>query len=138
MLNKHTIPINALILSCICGIMFFMFSLVNDGEIFTFLVSVSSLSGFIAWFGISYSHYKFRKYHLTKQEINKLQYKAGLFPFAPIFCMSAIGIIVFAQFITLKSNYSVFDFVLLYSSIILFVLLYFGHIVYMRIKARKK
>lgn len=130
-LNKHSIPVNALLISAICGLVFFALSLVHNGQIFTFLVSTSSLSGFLAWFGISLSHYRFRKYYIKEQGTDKqLKYKANLFPVAPLMCMAVISFIIVAQFISLHSTYNWQDFMLLYSSVVLFAVMYTGHKIY--------
>ena len=130
-LNKHSIPVMSLIFTTIIGIIFFCFSLINNGTVFTYLVEVSSLSGFIAWFGIALSHYRFRSHYLpTAGGITTLKYRAKLYPIGPILCMIVIFFIVFSQFIILSKNYSVLDFIMLYSSVILFIVLYLTHYSY--------
>jgi lysine-specific permease len=136
-LNRHDIPLNALLISTLCGLIFFACSLIQHGEIFTFLVAASSLSGFISWFGISYSHYCFRTRYLSSEQQNNLVFRAKLFPYAPIICMIAIVIIIGSQFITLKANYNWLDFMLVYSSLILFIGLYLLHQLYSKIRVNR-
>lgn len=130
-LNRNSIPIAALFCTALIGSLVFASSLVGNGVVFTYLVQISSLCGFLAWFGISLSHYQFRRKFLPKLGgVAILKYKAKLYPFAQIFSMLAIIIIIAAQFMTLGEHYKLLDFVMIYSSIILFIILYIGHKIY--------
>ncbi len=134
-LNKHHIPVTALIFTLIVSIIFYIFSLASNGEVLTYLVQISSLSGFIAWFGIAYSHYRFRyKYLPNVGGETSLKYSAKFFPFAPIISMIVILFIMFSQFIVLRNDYTIVDFIMLYSSVLLFILLYCGHKFYLKHK----
>ncbi len=130
-LTKHGIPINALFLTALIGSTVFVSSIVGNGVIFAYLVQISSLCGFLAWFGIAFSHYRFRKYVLpTLGGIKILKYRAKFYPYAQIISMIAICIIIIAQCITLNVNYGFIDFLMVYSSIIVFFILFIGHKLY--------
>ncbi len=129
--NKRGIPIAALILTALVGSVVFISSFVGNGVVFTYLVQISALCGFLAWFGIALSHYKFRKNILPKLGgVGILKYKAKFYPWAQIISMVAIVLIIVAQFITLGEHYNIFDFIMIYSSLILYFVLYFGHKIY--------
>ena len=133
--NNNGVPINALIATAIIGSLVFLSSIVGNGVLFTYLVQVSSLCGFLAWFGIALCHYQFRRKFLPKLGgIGILKYKAKFYPFAQIISMLAVIFIIIAQFITLGDSYKWLDFVMIYSSIILFMILYLGHKLYSTIK----
>ncbi|MFN8770273.1 MAG: amino acid permease [Neisseriaceae bacterium] len=133
-LNKKGVPIIALIVTALVGSVVFLSSLTGNGVIFTYLVQISSLCGFLAWFGIALSHYKFRK-NIVPQlgGVGILKYRAKFYPFAQIISMLVIIGIMAAQFITLDENYHVIDFIMIYSSVILFFILYFGHKIYSKL-----
>lgn len=128
-INAMSVPFSALLATALIGSLVFFSSYVGNGVLFTYLVQISSLSGFIAWFGIAMSHYKFRKNYLPKHGgLAKLDYKAKFYPWAQIISMLFIVFIIGAQFITLNStNNSFWSFVMIYSSVILFAVLYLGH-----------
>ena len=127
--NSMSVPFFALLATALIGSLIFLSSYVGNGVLFTYLVQISSLSGFIAWFGIALSHYKFRKNYLPHHGgTQSLVYKAKFYPVAQILSMVFIVFVVGAQFITLNSqSYSFWSFVMIYSSVILFGVLYFGH-----------
>lgn len=128
--NKHAIPIFALLVSALIGTLVFISSIVGNGVMFSYLVKISSLSGFIAWFAIALSHYQFRRNYLTQYGgIQVLPYKAKLYPYAQIISMLSIIFIIVAQSIPIMANKSwgIFDFLITYSSVILFFVFYLLH-----------
>ena len=127
--NSMAVPFSALMATALIGSLVFISSYVGNGVLFTYLVQISSLSGFIAWFGIAMSHYKFRKNYLPKHGGTKeLVYTAKFYPWAQIISMLFIVFIIGAQFVTLNSSSNSFwSFVMIYSSVILFAALYLGH-----------
>lgn len=128
-INSMSVPFSALLITALIGSLVFISSYVGNGVLFSYLVQISSLSGFIAWFGIAMSHYKFRKNYLPKHGGTKeLIYKAKFYPWAQILSMVFIVFIIAAQFVTLNSaDNSFWSFVMIYSSVILFAVLYCGH-----------
>lgn len=93
--TSYGLPINALIATALVGSTIFLSSFINNGTLFTKLLNLSSSCGFIAWFGIALSHYKFRTKYMKPTD--NLSYKAIWFPFGPIYSMIFIVIIVLGQ-----------------------------------------
>ena len=86
--NKRGVPQNALIATTLIGTAAFLTSPSGDGPVYIWLVSASGLSGFIAWFGIAISHYKFRKAYIAQgKSLDDLVYRVKFYPFGPIFAM---------------------------------------------------
>jgi lysine-specific permease len=133
-LNSMSVPFYALLITALIGSLVFISSYVGNGVLFSYLVQISSLSGFIAWFGIALSHYKFRKNYLPQHGgLNSLIYKAKFYPWAQILSMIFIIFIISAQFVTLNSTGNTFwSLIMVYSSVILYFLLYFGHKLFAR------
>jgi len=126
--NRFSIPSAALFATAFVGSTVFFSSFIGNGVLFTYLMQISSLSGFIAWFGIALSHYQFRKKYLPKHGgLNSLVYRAKFYPYAQIFSMIAIVFVVAGQFIPLLAikQHPTTTLVLTYSSAILFGILYF-------------
>lgn len=128
--NPYAVPLVALLTSAAIGSLVFLSSFIGNGVLFSYLVQISSLSGFIAWFGIALSHYKFRKDYLPMHGgLAALPYKAKFYPYAQIVSMVMIAIIVIAQCYPIIQNakYSVLDLVATYSSVILFFVFFISH-----------
>jgi lysine-specific permease len=94
---------NALILTTIIGFASFLTSIYGSGTVYLWLLNASSVGGFIAWAGISLSHYRFRRAYLVQgRDLNELKFKAKLFPYGSIFA------IVLCLVVLLGQNYSAF------------------------------
>ncbi len=129
-LNPYAVPITALIASGLVGSLVFLSSIVGNGLLFAYLIQISSLSGFIAWFGIALSHYQFRRKYLAKAGgLKILPYRAKFYPYAQIISMVALLFVIIAQIIPVvhDQNYQFTDLILTYSSVLLFLVLFLGH-----------
>lgn len=132
--NKRGVPINALIITTVVGMMAFLGSLVGDGTVYLWLVNASGVAGFIAWLGIAVSHYRFRKAFLAQgHSLNELRYKAKLFPLGPIIAMVLCIVVVIGQFFVNK-DFTFAGFMVAYVGAIGFVLLY---VIYKVVKKTK-
>ena len=97
-INRKGLPLNALLITAFVGCFFFLTSFLDNGTVFIWLVNISSLAGFIAWFGIALSHYRFRRaYNKQGLDLKKLPYRAKWFPIAPLLAMLLIAIIILSQ-----------------------------------------
>ncbi|EGN0213926.1 amino acid permease [Listeria monocytogenes] len=97
--NRRGIPMAALIVTTIVGAMTFITTLTENGTvIYTWLLSASGLTGFIAWVGIAISHYRFRKAFIKQgHDLSELKYKAKFFPFGPILALVLCILVVVGQ-----------------------------------------
>ncbi|EIO1334509.1 amino acid permease, partial [Listeria innocua] len=97
--NRRGIPMAALIVTTIVGAMTFITTLTENGTvIYTWLLSASGLTGFIAWVGIAISHYRFRKAFIKQgHDLNELKYKAKFFPFGPILALILCILVIVGQ-----------------------------------------
>jgi lysine-specific permease len=95
--NSRGVPTNALYVTTIIGFLAFLSSIYGNG-VYTWLVNASGLAGFIAWWGIAISHYRFRKAYVAQgRDLNKLVYKAKWYPFGPIFAFILCTIVILGQ-----------------------------------------
>ncbi len=127
--NKYGIPYVALSCSALFGSLVFLSSKVGNGVFFGYVVQISSLAGFLVWFGIALSHYKFRKGFLPKNGGKKiLKYKARFFPFAPIIAMLVVMMVIVGQYFGIgQEKRTLGSLLVAYSSVIFFLVVYFGH-----------
>jgi len=137
-IDSRGVPLIALIATVIVGSLVFLSSVVGNGVFFKYVVQISSLAGFVAWFGIALSHYKFRKNYLPQHGgTGILKYKAKFYPYAQIISMIMIAFIIVAQFVTFDTNYKLVDFIAVYSALIVFIIIYLGHKIYTYFSAFK-
>jgi lysine-specific permease len=95
--NSRGVPTNALYLSTAFGIISFLASLYGN-DLYTWLLNMSGMTGFITWVGIALCHYRFRKAWLAQgHSLNELKYKAKWYPFGPIFALVLCLIIMAGQ-----------------------------------------
>ncbi|WP_235603096.1 amino acid permease [Piscirickettsia litoralis] len=131
--TKYGLPIYALLATAAVGSVIFLSSFIGNGRMFTILLTISALCGFIAWFGIALSHYCFRKYHL-KGDLSALKYKAKLFPYAPIIAMLMIVAIVAGQVYTIDGKMTASVILEQYGALIVFI----GIIIFHKIFSKKQ
>ncbi|CAF0798286.1 unnamed protein product [Adineta steineri] len=97
-ITKGGIPIYCLILTTVLASSLFGLSFVGNSTIYIWLVNMTSVMGFIAWFGIAIAHWRFRRaYILQGYSLNDLVYKALFFPVGPFLASALILICVFGQ-----------------------------------------
>lgn len=96
--NKRGIPVPALIATASVGLFAFLTSYIGDGAAYTWLLNISAVCGFIAWLGIAVCHYRFRRaFKAQGISTDVLPYKAGWFPFGPIFAFTICLIVTLGQ-----------------------------------------
>ena len=104
--NRFGVPVPALLVTAVFGGFTFLSSLFGSGVVFFWLVNISSLAGFIAWFAIAICHYCFRREYLaTGRSLEALPYRARFYPFGPIFCMASCLLIIFGQVFVLITDH---------------------------------
>ncbi|GIP30467.1 lysine-specific permease [Paenibacillus sp. J23TS9] len=95
-LNSRGVPINALIMTTLVGMLAFLASLFGDGVVYNWLLNASGMCGFINWLGIAICHYRFRRAFIAQgHSLDELPYRAKWFPLGPILafilCIIAIA-----------------------------------------------
>lgn len=135
--TKNGIPIAALLCSALIGAAVFLSSLFGQGQFFVWLLNISSLAGFIAWFGIALCHYRFRRAYLAQgRKLSDLPYYAKGFPFGPLFAL-VLSVLVVAgqQFDTwIAHDINMGNIIGTYIGLPIFVLLYLGYKYYHKTK----
>ncbi len=132
-ITKHGIPVPALLLSSGISAIVFLSSIFGQGQFFIWLLNMSSLTGFIAWFGIALCHYRFRRAYIAQgHKLSDLPYYTKAFPFGPIFALCLCILVVLGQqfdaWITHTVNID--NLIGTYIGLPAFVLLYLGYKLY--------
>lgn len=96
--NKRGVPMPALIATTLIAMLAFLTSFFGNGTVYFWLISASSLSGFIAWLGIAISHYRFRKAYVKQGlDLKELPYLAKGYPYAPLLAFALCIFIIAGQ-----------------------------------------
>ena len=96
--NSRGVPMPALIATTLVAMLAFLSSYFGNGKVYFWLISASSLSGFIAWLGIAISHYRFRKAYVKQgRDLKELPYLAKGFPYAPLIAFTLCIVIITGQ-----------------------------------------
>ncbi|MGG3470616.1 amino acid permease [Neobacillus pocheonensis] len=83
--NKGGVPVSALILTTLVGMLCFLTSLFGDGTVYSWLLNAAGLAGYLSWLSISVTHIRFRKaFKAQGKDFNELPYVAKWFPLGPI------------------------------------------------------
>jgi len=133
--TKQGVPYVALLGTAAIGLAAFLTDLYASTSVYMWLLSLSSVSGFIAWLGISISHYRFRRaYRAQGRYLEDLPYKARLYPFGPVFAIVVVLVVIFGQGYSIFTtpDFKIVDAVAAYIGIPLFLILYLGYKMIMR------
>lgn len=127
-LNRNGIPMLALITTAFLGLASFLASLFGTGSVFIWLVNTSALSGFIKWFGIAISHYRFRKAYVAQgRDLNELPFKAKWYPLGPVITLLFFVVFILGQNLSPGHEFSWAEFLATYIGLPIFLLLWLGY-----------
>ncbi|MDN7144746.1 amino acid permease [Liquorilactobacillus mali] len=133
-LNTRGVPFYALLGTTAVGLLTF-FASVYGTRIYSFLLSASGLTGFIAWLGIAISHYRFRKaFKVQGMSLDNLRYRAKWFPFGPLLSFVLCVLVIIGQDLKSFANWDWQAIGVSYMSIPLFLILF----LYYKIKYHTK
>jgi amino acid permease len=128
--NKKGVPVYAVWATGLIGALAFFASMIGEGKAYYIFYNASGLSGFMIWLGIAICHYRFRKAWVKQgHSLDELKYKALFYPFAPIFAMISITIVIFGANVWVfeEGAFTWFDFITNYCLIVIIPGLYFGY-----------
>ncbi|GMA63636.1 hypothetical protein GCM10025859_40760 [Alicyclobacillus fastidiosus] len=96
--TSRGVPVNALIVNVLFALASLLLSFLGHQAVYTWMLNASGLTGFIAWLGISVSHYRFRRAYIKQgRDVKDLAYRAKWYPFGPIFAIVLCLVIVIGQ-----------------------------------------
>ncbi|KAL2919984.1 hypothetical protein HK105_200050 [Polyrhizophydium stewartii] len=93
--NARGVPVYSLALTTAIGCLTFLSIVWGEGAVFTWLLSITGVSGILTWLSIAVIHLRFRRAFAVQQKpLDVLPYKAPLFPYgAWIAIVLGIGIV---------------------------------------------
>ncbi|MFD1124412.1 amino acid permease [Lentilactobacillus raoultii] len=121
------IPYYSLIATTVVSLLTFISSIAGP-KIYMWLVAASGLTGFIAWFGIAISHYRFRRAFIKQgHDLKELKYHAKLFPFGPLLCLVLCILVIVGQNPSAFMHFDWQQILVTYISVPLVLILYFAY-----------
>ncbi len=129
-LNSRGVPVNALIITTLVGMLAFLASLFGDGVVYNWLLNASGMCGFINWLGIAVCHYRFRRAFVAQgHSLDELPYRAKWFPFGPIFAFILCIIAIAGQNTGAFTGSSIdwYGILVSYVSVPLFIFIWLGY-----------
>ncbi|KAI0541087.1 arginine transporter [Xylaria digitata] len=126
--NRFGTPHYAVIFSAVIGLLAFLNLSSGGGQVFDWLLNITGIAGFIGWCTISICHLVFMR-ALRARGISRdsLAFKAPMQPWLTIYGLFFCTLILFSNGFTAFIKWSTSDFFAAYVSLILFIILYFGH-----------
>ena len=127
-LDIRGVPMNALYATTAIAALCFLTTFIGESVVFTWLLNMSGMCGFIVWLGIAVSHYRFRKGYIAQgYALKNLAYRAKFFPFGPWFAFILCAVIVLGQNYKAVLNGEWFSVVSTYIGIFLFLIIWLGY-----------
>ncbi|KAG0078546.1 hypothetical protein BGZ92_001420 [Podila epicladia] len=135
--NSRGIPMESLAFTTLIAGLSFGASLLGAGEVYNWLLNISSISGFIAWLGIAASHYRFRRAYVAQGgDVSRLPYRAAMFPYGPIYALVLCTVVVCGQGYSefSKPNPKAVNLIACYIGLPFFLAMYLGYKIYYKTK----
>ncbi|WP_044507293.1 amino acid permease [Gordonia sp. KTR9] len=129
--TRSGVPLLAVAATTAIGALCFLASRVGDGRAYVWLVTASSVAGFITWMGIAWAHYRFRRaWHAQGLDLGILPYKAWLYPAGPIIALLMCVAVIAGQNLPAIRDGSAGNLELwltAYGALFVFLALWWGH-----------
>ncbi|KAF9400765.1 hypothetical protein BGX21_003533 [Mortierella sp. AD011] len=135
--NSRGIPMYSLLCTTVISALCFCASLFGSGQVYNWLLNVSSISGFIAWLGIALSHFRFRRAYVAQGgDVSRLPYRAAMFPFGPLYALLLCTVVVCGQGYSefSKPDPQAVNLIACYIGLPFFLVTYLGYKIYYKTK----
>ncbi|KAJ2082264.1 hypothetical protein H4R24_001710 [Coemansia sp. RSA 988] len=126
--TKRGVPFWALLFTALWSAIIFCISLAGNQSVYAFLINLSGVTGMGFWLGIGLCHWRFRRAYIAQgYDLNDLPYRAGFFPFGPVYACTLLVIIIIGQgYSTIWPKFDALGFFSTYLAIPLFLIFWLG------------
>ncbi|KAG9320562.1 hypothetical protein KVV02_008772 [Mortierella alpina] len=125
--NRKGVPYAAVLFTWAFGLLAFLNVNTAGGVVFGWFVSISTISGFIAWIVVMLTYLRFRKAMIFRNMFNILPYKTPLQPYATYITLTIVSLLTITSGFNTFMPFDVKNFVAAYITIPAFLALYIGH-----------
>ncbi|KAI1437973.1 arginine transporter [Xylaria sp. CBS 124048] len=135
--NRFGTPHYAVAFSSAIGLLAFLNLSAGGGNVFSWLLNIASIAGFIGWTSIVICHLAFMRV-LKARGISRdtLAFKAPLQPYLALYGLFFCVLILITNGFTVFIKWNTSNFFAAYISLILFLVLYIGHKIIFRTKIK--
>lgn len=96
--NRFGAPWVAVLVSSFCGFAACFASIYSATVAFTWFLSITTVSGFISWWGIGFVHLRFRRAYIKQgRDVKELPYRSPWYPFSGLFSSVLCVLIILGQ-----------------------------------------
>lgn len=126
--TKNGVPVNAIVLTNLFGLISLLNISENAGNVFSYLLSISGSAAFIAWCFIGLTHVRFRAAVKAQgMAIDSFPFKSWGYPYVPWILFGAnLFLVLISGYTTLLTPFDVKGFVFSYLVIPIFIILFVG------------
>lgn len=131
--NRFGLPWVAVLVTWLPGLLAFLNLSASSTEVFNWLSSLTTISGYIAWIIIMFTYLRFRKAMIYNQMLSELPYKTALQPYATYIAVFVVSILTITNgFSSFLGEFDYKAFLTAYITIPLFLIFYIGHKIFSR------
>lgn len=133
--NRFGVPYIAVTITCSFGFLAYLNLASSVASVFTWLVNLAGVAGFVCWCTISYSHICFMR-ALKAQGISRdlLNFQAPWQPWYSWYGLVFMAVITATQGFTCFMPFHITDFIMAYISLVIFAVLFVGHKLWFKTK----
>ncbi|SAM01105.1 hypothetical protein [Absidia glauca] len=127
--NKYGAPYWGVAVSSVIGFACVFVSIYSASVAFSWFLSITAVTGFISWWGISFVHIRFRRAYVKQgRSLADLPYRAIWYPFTPLFAATLCVLIILGQgYTAFAPEFNVQTFFANYIGLVPFFLCYVLH-----------
>ncbi|KAJ3254823.1 hypothetical protein HK103_006813 [Boothiomyces macroporosus] len=127
--TKSGVPVYSLIATVGIGCLSFLGIVLGDGLVFTYLISITGVSGILTWISIALIHIRFRgAFKAQSIDLSVLVYQSSFYPAGPIIAiLLGIAIICAQGYAAIQSENPAMQFIITFSGVPFFIGLFLYH-----------
>ncbi|KAG0080556.1 hypothetical protein BGZ90_011959 [Linnemannia elongata] len=130
--NRRGVPYVAVLFTWCFGMLAFLNVSNTGATVFNWFVSISTISGFVAWIVVMITYLRFRRAMEYNNLLKVLPFKTPLQPYATYFTLLIVSLLTITSGFQTFMPFNAKDFIAAYITIPVFLIFYLGHKIYFR------
>ncbi|KAG0053703.1 hypothetical protein BGZ83_000587 [Gryganskiella cystojenkinii] len=130
--NRRGVPYVAVLFTWLFAMLAYLNVSNTGATVFNWFVSISTISGFVAWIVVMITYLRFRRAMEYNNLLDSLPYRTPLQPYATYFTLVVVSLLTITSGFQTFMPFSAKDFIAAYVTIPVFLVFYLGHKIYHR------
>ncbi|KAG0347345.1 hypothetical protein BG004_007935 [Podila humilis] len=130
--NRKGVPYVAVLFTWVFGMLAYLNVSESGATVFNWFVSISTISGFVAWIVVMITYLRFRRAMEFNNLMNILPYRTRFQPYATYVILAVVSLLTITSGFQTFIPFKIKDFLAAYITIPVFLSLYLGHKMYYR------